>query len=94
MTQVKDGFLRGQVGTEGTTGWYQLQGNIQPDGNARLSAQGLTGDAKFNIKNAQTGVPYAKGLPYSYQAVALFEGSRGTGHRLAGRICNLAFVKQ
>ena len=94
MTQVKDGSLRGQVGTEGTAGWYQLQGNIQPDGNAKLTAQGLTGDAKFNIKSAQTGVPYAKGLPYSYQAVALFEGSRGTGRRLAGRICNLTFVKQ
>ncbi|MGH8519503.1 MAG: hypothetical protein ACREUE_18780, partial [Panacagrimonas sp.] len=70
--QVKDGFLRGTHGTEGTANSLRLQGSIQPDGSAKLDAKGLTGDAKFNPKGMQGGVPYG------YQVAAQFEGSRGT----------------
>jgi hypothetical protein len=92
VAQVKDGFLRGDQGTEGAAGWLRLQGDIQSDGNAKLDAKGLTGDPKFNVKSVQKGVPYA------YQVAARFEGSRGTGRRVQTpawpRACDLTFVKQ
>ena len=55
---VKDGFLRATYGTEGTANSLRLQGDIQPDGSAKLDAKGLTGDPKFNIKGTPSGVPY------------------------------------
>jgi class 3 adenylate cyclase/F0F1-type ATP synthase membrane subunit b/b' len=85
--QVKDGFLRGDQGIEGNSSWLRLQGQIQPDGSATLNASGLTGDAKFSGG-------YGKGTPYGYLATARFEGSHGTGRRLAGRTCDLRFAKQ
>ena len=88
VAQVKDGFLRGEYGTEGAAGWLLLQGDIQPDGNAKLAAKGLTGDPKFNVKSMQ------KGLPYGFDVQALFEGSRGTGRRLQTRACDLTFAKR
>ena len=88
VAQVKDGFLRGTYGTEGTANSLRLQGDIQPDGSAKLDAKGLTGDPKFNIKGAPSGVPYG------YQVAAHFEGSRGTGRASLIRGCDLTFDKQ
>ncbi len=88
VAHVKDGFVRGEQGTEGSSGWLRLQGPIQPDGSARLYARGITGDPKYNV----AGV--AKGAPYAYTVAARFEGSRGTGRRLELRACDLSFVKQ
>jgi hypothetical protein len=88
VTQVKDGFLRGDQGIEGSPGWLRLEGQIQPDGSARLDARGLTGDSKYNIKGV------AKGTPLGYHVDARFEGSTGTGRRLELRACDLRFVKQ
>ena len=65
VAQVKDGFLRGDQGTEGAAGWFRLKGDIQPDGTARLDAKGVTGDPKFNPKGVQ------KGAPYAYQVAAV-----------------------
>lgn len=88
VAQVKDGVLRGEHGTEGTAGWLRLQGTIEPDGNAKFDAKGLTGDPKYNVKSVQ------KAYPYDYQVVARFEGARGTGRRLQLRACTLTFVKR
>jgi hypothetical protein len=88
VAQVKDGFLRGEQGIEGSPASLQIQGNIQPDGNARFDAKGLTGDTRYNVKSAQRGVPY------TYQVAAHFEGTRGTGQRLQTRTCNLTFIRQ
>jgi len=88
VAQVKDGFLRGEQGTEGAPGSLRLQGNIQPDGSAKLDAKGLTGDPKYNVKSVSSGVPYA------YQVAARFEGTRGTGQRLQTRTCALTFNRQ
>jgi F0F1-type ATP synthase membrane subunit b/b' len=88
LAQVKDGLLRGVHGTEGTANSLILQGDIQPDGSAKLDAKGLTGDPKFNPKGTQSGVPY------SYQVAAQFEGSRGTGRASLVRGCDLTFAKQ
>jgi class 3 adenylate cyclase len=88
VAQVKDGFLRGEQGSEGAPGSLRLEGEIQPDGNAKLDARGRTGDPRFNAKNVRSGVPYA------YDVIARFEGSRGTGHRVQLRKCDLTFAKQ
>jgi class 3 adenylate cyclase len=86
--QVKDSFLRGEKGVEGTPGWLRLQGAIQPDGSATLDAKGSTGDPKYNIKGV------AQGLPYAYHVAANFDPNRGTGRRLELRSCDLRFAKQ
>jgi class 3 adenylate cyclase len=86
--QVKDNFLRGEQGAEGSPGWLRLQGAIQPDGSATLDAQGVTGDPKYNVKGAGRGVPYA------YHVAAHFDPSRGTGRRLELRPCELRFAKR
>ena len=88
VAQVKDGVLRGEHGTEGGAGWLRLQGPIQADGSAKLDANGLTGDPKFSVRNV------GRASPYAYQVEARFEGSRGTGHRLQNRVCDLTFAKQ
>jgi len=88
VAQVKDGVLRGERGVEGGAGSLRLQGNIQPDGNARLDARGLTSDPKYNARNVPQGAPYA------YSVAARFEGSRGTGRRTQLRPCDLTFAKQ
>jgi class 3 adenylate cyclase len=86
--QVKDGFLRGDQGIEGSPGWLRLEGQIQPDGGARLDARGLTNDPKYTIKGG------AKGSPVGYHVVARFEGASGSGRRLELRACDLRFAKQ
>ncbi len=89
VAQVKDGVLRGEYGTAGNPSWLRLQGDIQADGSAKLDANGLTGDPKYNVQGVQKGVPYA------YQVAARFESARGTGvARLRLRACDVAFVKQ
>ena len=88
VAQVKDGLLRGEKGVDGTAGSLRLEGEIQPEGNAKLYAKGRTGDPKFNVNNVQSGAPY------SYDVVARFEGSRGTGRRVQLRTCDLTFAKQ
>ena len=88
VAQVKDGFLRGEQGTEGAPSFLRIQGSIQPDGGARLDAKGMTGDPKYNANGVQRGIPYA------YQVAAQFDGTHGSGRRLQLRACNLTFVRQ
>ncbi len=88
IAQVKDGFLRGDQGVEGKPNWLRLEGQIQPDGSATLSATGLTGDPKYSIKGA------AEGSRVGYHVAARFEGSSGSGKRLELRPCDMRFVKQ
>jgi class 3 adenylate cyclase len=88
VAQVKDGYLRGIHGTEGTPDSLRIEGQIQPDGNATLDAKGLTGDPKYSVKRTQ------KGSPYAYHVAARFDGSRGSGTRMELRPCDLRFVKQ
>lgn len=87
-SQVKDGVLRGESGTEGNPGWLLLRGDIRPDGSAELHAKGLTADPRLSVKAVR------KGTPYAYQVAAQFEGTRGSGRRLQLRPCTLAFLKQ
>jgi class 3 adenylate cyclase len=88
VAQVKDGYLRGDRGTEGSPDWLRLEGQIQADGSARLAARGLTGDPKYSVKGV------SKGTPFGYHVAAQFEGPSGTGKRLELRPCDLRFAKQ
>ena len=88
IAHVKNGFLSGEKGANGDAGSLLLEGNIQPDGNATLSARGRTGDPRFNANNVRSGAPYA------YDVIARFDGARGSGHRVQLRKCDLTFVKQ
>jgi len=88
VAQVKDGFLRGDSGIEGGSGWLRLQGPIQPDGSAKLDARGITGDRRYNVNEV------AKGAPYKYTVAATFDASRGSGRRLELRACDLRFARQ
>jgi hypothetical protein len=86
--QVRDGYLQGDFGTQGTAGSLRLSGSIQPDGTATLDAKGLTGDPKYNPTGGSAGTPYG------YNVVAEFDGARGTGRRLQVRACDLTFTRQ
>ena len=88
VAQVKDGFLRGEYGIEGDASSLRIQGQIQPDGNARFDARGVTGDRRYSVNGV------AKGSPYKYTVAATFDASSGTGRRLELRPCDLRFSKQ
>jgi hypothetical protein len=85
---VKDGVLHGEKGTAGKPGWLQLQGNIRPDGTARLYARGLVGAQEFAVGHRPAGTEY------SYHIVGKFSDKEGTGKRVEGRPCDVTFVKK
>lgn len=86
--EVKDGVLRGQFRTLGAQGSLTLEGVIQADGNAELSAKGFTAEPEYAGKNVRPGTPYG------YRLKARFDDSRGTGSRVEGRTCNYSFAKK
>lgn len=88
MAGVKDGVLHGQRGDGGSRGSVTLEGTIQPDGTARLRASGITNDADEVLGVAPRDTSYV------YQVAARFEGSRGLGARVEGRVCHLNFTRQ
>jgi hypothetical protein len=85
---VTHGSLHGERGTRGEQGFYELNGFIQPDGTALLSASGITRRQEYS----QNLVP--PGTPYSYTVKALFKGSRGTGNSVGARTRILHFTKK
>jgi len=84
---VKSGVLHGQYGTAGQPASLALDGPIAPDGTAKFAAKGLTGDSDY------TQAKVKPATPYSYDVTAQFKGSRGTGTRVGGRICNYTFQR-
>ena len=80
--------VRSERGTEGTADFFRIQGDIHPDGAARLDATGITGDPKFLLKGGRSGVPY------TYTVVARFDNSRGTGRRQQLGSCLITFARQ
>jgi hypothetical protein len=87
LAQVNNGVLHGEKGTKGAPAWLELDGKIQSNGVAELRVNGLTGSVEHALSHV------VKGTPYSYKVKARFEGTRGTGSRYGGRICNFTFVK-
>lgn len=86
--EVKGGVLHGEHGTKGAPSWLVIDGKIQPDGTARLSANGLTGHPDYALQHVPPSTPYA------YRIAARFEGTHGTGSRIENRDCQYTFFKR
>jgi hypothetical protein len=84
---VKNGRFVGQYRNKGQVPSMTLDGQIQADGSATLRAQGISADAEHNIKFAPAQTPI------SFQVVAKFDGNKGNGSRVAGRVCKFTFSK-
>ncbi len=85
---VKDGVLHGEKGTAGKPGWLQLQGNVQPDGTAKIYAKGLVGAQEYAVGRRP------KGSEYGYHIEGKFSDKEGTGKRVEGRPCDVTFAKK
>jgi uncharacterized protein YjlB len=84
---VTHGNFHGERGTREAQGYYELNGVIQPDGTALLSASGITRKQEYS----QGLVP--PGTPYSYTVKALFKGNQGTGNSIGSRTRTFRFTK-
>ena len=80
--------FHGERGTRGEQAFYELNGIIQPDGTALLSASGITRKQEYS----QELVP--PGTPYSYAVKATFKGSSGTGNSVGARVRVFHFTKK
>ena len=85
---VKDGVLHGQKGDEGKPGWLQLDGNIQPDGTAKLYAKGLVGAKEYAVGHRPAG------SEYGYHIEGTFSEKEGSGKRVEGRPCEVNFARK
>jgi hypothetical protein len=88
LSTVKDGVLHGEKGDEGKPGWLQLDGNIAPDGTAKLYAKGLVGGQEYAVGHRP------KGTAYGYHIDAKFSDKDGSGKRVEGRPCDVTFAKK
>ena len=92
--KVKNGVLHGEHGTRGQSPFYELNGKIEAEGTANLRVDEITGAQKYNFSNSQKG-PAGKGVPYSYQVSAKFDGQHGSGKSTSdSRTRIFTFVKQ
>jgi hypothetical protein len=89
VTEVKDGVLSGQQGTEGAPGFLRIDGKVTPDGIGRIYAKGRTGS---NESVAERDIP--AGTEYAYYIQAHFERATGSGNRVEGRACAFKFEKR
>jgi hypothetical protein len=86
---VRNGVLHGLHGTEGQPSSLKIDGAIAPDGTSKLYAIGHTGSKEYvPVRDTQ------RSTEYSYSIEAHFAGSTGSGRRVEGRPCTLAFTKQ
>jgi hypothetical protein len=87
VSTVKSGALHGEKGKEGKPGWLRIDGNIQPDGTAKLYAKGLVGAQEYAVGHRPAG------SEYGYHIEGKFSEKEGTGKRVEGRPCDVTFVK-
>ncbi len=85
---VRDGHFHGERLKPGQPGWLTIDGDIADDGRANLYAKGLVGAAPYAVGRRP------KGTDYGYHIEAHFEPSRGLGHRVEGRPCEVSFARQ
>lgn len=87
-------ILHGERGNAGQPGYLALDGKINRDGSAKLTASGLVASTQY-----AHGPLVSTGDQYSYEVKAHFtategEGDRSTGLGIYGRPCHYAFSKQ
>ena len=89
VTEVRDGVLAGQVGTEGAPGFLRIDGKVTPAGVGHVYAKGrsMPGDSV-------SGRELPAGTEYTYYILAKFEGKGGSGNRVEGRKCEIKFEKR
>jgi hypothetical protein len=89
VTEVRDGVLGGQTGTEGAPGFLRIDGKVTPAGVGHVYARGLSvpGDSV-------SGRELPPGTEYTYYILAKFEGKGGSGNRVEGRKCEIKFEKK
>jgi TIR domain len=87
-SEVKDGILHGERGTEGQPNSTTMDGKIELDGSADFYVRGLTNDGVYTIGNLKPGSVFA------YHIRARFEGASGTGSRVELRPCTFTALKR
>lgn len=91
---VANGNLHGTRGDADQPGYLAIDGKINKDGSAKLTATGVTGSVQY------THGPMVKsGESYSYEVKSQFsetegKGERSTGLGIYGRPCHYTFEKQ
>ncbi len=85
---VRAGVLHGEHGRPGEPASLSIDGPVAADGTARLYVSGRTGSPDF-VPGGATG----RGTPYGYDVSARFTAATGSGTRLEGRPCTIAFVR-
>lgn len=83
---VKHGHLVGQYRLRGQRPSLTLEGKIEPDGSATLTAEGLSASPDYNVWSA------ARQGRISFRITANFEGTLGAG-RAGVRGCHFTFNK-
>jgi hypothetical protein len=84
---INANVLHGENGPRNQPGWMTLDGQVQPSGDAELTARGMTGSALYTINHAE------KGVPYTHAVTAHFDGGQGIGHWFTTRTCDFTFRK-
>jgi len=84
---IRNGVLHGEHGRSGEPAWLTLDGMLQGDGSAQLTAKGLTGMEAYSIGNVR------KQTPYFYHVDARFDATAGQGTRQELRPCTYKFTK-
>ena len=86
--EIKNGVLQGQYGTKDQPGSQSIDGLIEPDGTAMLTASGLVGNPEVAYKHKR------ENHPYNYKVSVRFEGNKGTGSRQKDRSCSFSFARK
>ncbi len=94
VSTVTGNVLHGERGTQGQNAYLAIDGKIENNGKAKLTASGITGSKEYT--HAPTKV---EGEDYSYEVKSEFtdaegKGERSTGLGIAGRPCHYTFEKQ
>ncbi len=84
---IRNGVLHGEHGHPDEPAWLTLDGVVQADGTAQLTAKGLTGMEAYSVGNVR------RQTPYFYHVDAKFSATSGQGTRLELRPCSYVFTR-
>lgn len=88
VSTVSGGRLHGQYGVPGQSPSATFDGAVDAGGAGSVTVTGISGSSKYNIANARGG------SPIRFEATIRLAGTRGTGQRVSGRVCDLTFQKR
>jgi hypothetical protein len=85
---VIQGKLAGQHGVVGQPSSVAFDGDVQEDGQLRITATGMTGESSYAVGKV------ARGTPYSYTLRGALGPSSGQAQRKELRPCTASFARQ